>query len=169
MKTKLIITDIDGVWTDGGMYLTENGDEIKKFNTADSFGILAARKFKILTCIITGEKTSIVEKRAKKLKVDYVFQGAKDKVTIASNLIKKLNISFDEVAFIGDDIGDYLLLQKAGISSCPYQSPSFIQNVVSFVTKENGGEGAFRSFVLKVLKINNITESEILESLNGNT
>ena len=52
MKTKLIITDIDGVWTDGGMYLTENGDEIKKFNTADSFGILAARKFKILTCII---------------------------------------------------------------------------------------------------------------------
>ena len=84
MKTKLIITDIDGVWTDGGMYITEKGDEFKKFNTSDSLGILIAKEFKILTCIITGEKTKLLQKRAEKLGVDYVFQGVKNKIKITT-------------------------------------------------------------------------------------
>lgn len=167
MKTKLIITDIDGVWTDGGMYITEKGDEFKKFNTSDSLGIIIAKEFKILTCIITGEKTKLLQKRAEKLGVDYVFQGVKNKIKIAEKLINDLNISFDNVAYIGDDIGDINLLKKVSISACPNQAPDFIKNMVTFISKKNGGDGAFRDFVIKVMELNHINMSQILKQLNN--
>jgi len=86
---KLIITDIDGVWTDGGMYYDQNGNELKKFNTSDSAGILFCKGFNIPVAIITGEDTEIVKRRAKKLKIEYLFQGVSDKLKIATELIKK--------------------------------------------------------------------------------
>ena len=92
MHIKLIITDIDGVWTDSGMYYDENGNELKKFNTYDSAGVIFAKKLNIKTGIITGEETFSVKKRSNKLKVDYLFQGIKDKVSVAKNLISKLCI-----------------------------------------------------------------------------
>ena len=115
MLPKLVITDIDGVWTDGGMYYDQTGNEWKKFNTSDSVGILLCKKLEIKTVIITGEKTEIVKRRAEKLKVDYFFDGVKNKVEVAQQLIKELNISFNEVAFIGDDINDINLLQLVGM------------------------------------------------------
>ena len=80
MIPKLIITDIDGVWTDGGMYYDQTGNEWKKFNTADSAGVLFCKYYKIPVAIITGEETQIVKRRADKLKVDFLFQGVKNKL-----------------------------------------------------------------------------------------
>src|SRR5690606_13065020 len=99
---KLIITDIDGVWTDGGMYYDQTGNERKKFNTSDSAGVLVCKKLNIPVGIITGEDTEIVRRRADKLKIEFLYQGISYKLSVAKELCKKLNISLNEVAHIGD-------------------------------------------------------------------
>jgi 3-deoxy-D-glycero-D-galacto-nononate 9-phosphatase len=164
MLPKLIITDIDGVWTDGGMYYDQTGNELKKFNTADSAGVLLCKKFGIKLAIITGEKTEIVKRRAEKLKVDYFFDGVKDKVEIADKLTSELSISYKEVAFIGDDINDIHLLRKVGLNGTPANGISFIKNFVNIITEKKGGEGAFREFVERVLS-SEYSYEEIIEKI----
>jgi len=148
---KLILTDIDGVWTDGGMYYDQTGNEWKKFNTSDSAGVLFCKEMNIPIGIITGENTLIVSKRADKLKIDFLFQGISDKLSIAEELCEKLNIQLSDVAYIGDDIGDLSLLVKVGISASPNNSSEYIKDKVHFVTQKNGGDGAFREFVETIL------------------
>lgn len=152
-KPKLILTDIDGVWTDGGMYYDQTGNEWKKFHTYDSAGVLFAHQNEIPVGIITGEDTEIVARRAAKLKIDYLFQGVKNKLEVAENLCKELNISLDEVAYIGDDLGDVELLKKVGISATPNSAPEYIKKYSQMVMTKNGGEGVFREFVEKILGI----------------
>ncbi len=151
MKIKLIATDIDGVWTDGGMYYDDGENEFKKFNTSDSAGVLFARINEIPIAIITGEKTNIVQRRAEKLKVDFLFQGINNKSKTMADLCKELRIGLDEVAYIGDDINDLKLLTEVGISACPKNAPDYIKDKVHWVLKKNGGDGAFREFVEKIL------------------
>jgi YrbI family 3-deoxy-D-manno-octulosonate 8-phosphate phosphatase len=151
VKPKLIITDIDGVWTDGGMYYDQISIEFKKFNTSDSAGILFCRSLGIKTAIITGENTNIVERRSKKLHIDYLFQGVTDKLSIARKLTEEIGIKLSEVAYIGDDLYDLELLRSVGFSGCPSNSPSYIKSEVHFITEKCGGEGAFREFVEKIL------------------
>lgn len=148
---KLIITDIDGVWTDGGMYYDQTGNEWKKFNTSDSAGILFCKKINIPVCIITGENTEIVKRRAEKLKIDYVYQGISNKLEVAKELANKLNIQFNEIAHIGDDLGDVELLKAVGFSCAPANAPLYIQKLVSYVTKTKGGDGAFREYIEEIL------------------
>jgi 3-deoxy-D-manno-octulosonate 8-phosphate phosphatase (KDO 8-P phosphatase) len=144
---KLILTDIDGVWTDGGMYYDQTGNEWKKFNTADSAGILFARKLNIPVGIITGEQTAIVQRRAEKLKIDLLYQGIQDKLTVVRNLASEMGIELSEIAYIGDDIGDLSVLKVVGMSAAPSNAPNYIQKHVHYVTRKQGGEGAFREFV----------------------
>jgi 3-deoxy-D-manno-octulosonate 8-phosphate phosphatase (KDO 8-P phosphatase) len=148
---KLVVTDIDGVWTDGGMYYDQTGNEWKKFNTADSAGVLYCRRLNIPVAIITGEQTMIVENRAKKLKVDYLHQGVKDKLEVAKKLCADLNISLSEVAYIGDDLNDVELLKAVGFSASPNNAPLYIKKIVHHVTTKSGGDGAFREFVETVI------------------
>jgi len=148
---KLVLTDIDGVWTDGGMYYDNNGNEWKKFNTSDSAGVLFLNYLNIPFGIVTGENTSIVERRAQKLKVKYLFQGVKSKVEVAEMLCEKLNIKMNNIAYIGDDINDISLLKIVGYSACPNNSPEYVKKVVHRVMKKNGGDGAFREFVEQLL------------------
>ena len=103
---KLILTDIDGVWTDGGMYYGQNGNEWKRFNAADGVGVNLCKALNIPVGIITGENTEIVRRRAEKLNVKIVLQGIRDKVAATSTLCMDMKISMEEVAFIGDDIND---------------------------------------------------------------
>ena len=148
---KLILTDIDGVWTDGGMYYDQTGNEWKKFNTSDSAGVLFARRLEIPVGIITGECTQIVERRAKKLNVDYLFQGVSDKLKIAEELCSKLGISLSEVAYIGDDIIDIPLLNSAGVAGVPSSAPQYIQDLATLKLAKRGGEGVFREFVETII------------------
>jgi 3-deoxy-D-glycero-D-galacto-nononate 9-phosphatase len=156
---KLVLTDIDGVWTDAGMYYDQQGNELKKFNTADSAGILFCKKLNIPVGIITGENTEIVKRRSEKLKIDYLYQGISDKLTIAKDLCQQLNINLSDVAYIGDDIGDIQLLKAVGISCCPNNASSYIKEMVKFTTNKNGGEGAFREFIEEILISNNLLET----------
>lgn len=154
---KLIITDIDGVWTDGGMYYDQTGNEWKKFNTSDSAGVLFSHKFNIPVVIITGEETAIVKRRAEKLKIDHLFQGISDKLTVAKKLCGELKIDLSDVAYIGDDIGDIELLKNVGFSAAPNNAPDYIKSIVHYVTKKNGGDGAFREFVEYIFTSHNIS------------
>ena len=158
---KLFLTDIDGVWTDGGMYYGENGSEFKKFNTSDSAGVLFCRLLDINVGIITGENSRSVKRRADKLKIKHYFLGVKDKVKVAKDLIDELGISWEEVAYIGDDINDIQLLKKVGLSACPINSPEYVKELVNWVIPTKGGDGAFRHFVEKYLKQNNLLRTAV--------
>lgn len=164
MLPKLIITDIDGVWTDGGMYYDQRGNEWKKFNTSDSAGVLFCKKINIPVCIITGENTEIVKRRADKLKIEFLYQGINNKLQVAQDLCENLKISLSEVAYIGDDIGDIALLKAAGFSAAPANASNYIKDIVHYVTKLKGGEGAFREFVEHILSQEDKLE-EVLNSL----
>lgn len=148
---KLVLTDIDGVWTDAGMYYDQTGNEWKKFSTSDSAGVLFCKHLSIPVGIITGEDTAIVQRRAEKLKIDYLFQGIQDKLSVATELCKDLNIDLSEVAYIGDDLGDVALLKSVGFSAAPANAPEYIRNMVHFTTQKSGGDGAFRAFIEEIL------------------
>lgn len=158
MIPKLILTDIDGVWTDGGMYYDQTGNEWKKFHTYDSAGVLFAHQRGIKVGIITGEITTIVERRAKKLKIDYLFQGIKDKLSIVADLAAKLGIEFKEIAYIGDDINDIELLRAIGIAGVPASAPEYVKYLSTVQLHKKGGEGVFREFVEKILEINDFND-----------
>lgn len=152
-RPKLILTDIDGVWTDGGMYYDQTGNEWKKFHTYDSAGVLFCHQHNIPVGIITGEETEIVRRRAEKLKVDYLFQGVKDKLEVIIQLAEKLNIDFSEIAYIGDDLNDIEVLKNVGISGAPSSAPEYIKKLTNVKLVKKGGEGVFREFVEIVLKL----------------
>ena len=148
---KLVITDIDGVWTDAGMYYDQTGNEWKKFSTSDSAGVLFCKHLTIPICIITGEDTNIVQRRAEKLGIEYIFQGIQDKLSVATSICNQLGISLSEVAYIGDDLGDVALLKAVGFSAAPANAPEYIRKLVHFTTQKSGGDGAFREFVEEIL------------------
>lgn len=150
LKIKLFFTDVDGVLTDGGMYYSENGDELKKFNTRDGMGFELLRDAGIKTGIITSENTKIVERRAAKLKVDYLFQGKREggKLAAAMEICTKEGLTLENVAYIGDDINCMDLLEAVGMAACPadaLQSVKDIKNIRKLTL--NGGEGVVREFV----------------------
>lgn len=144
---KLILTDIDGVWTDGGMYYDGTNLELKKFHTYDSAGVLFAHHMGIPVGILTGENTEIVRRRAEKLKVDYLYLGVKNKLAIAQELCKELQIELRDVAYIGDDLNDMALLKQVGWAGVPISAPEYVRSLASVQLEKSGGDGVFREFV----------------------
>ncbi|MFY7965500.1 MAG: cytidylyltransferase domain-containing protein [Chitinophagaceae bacterium] len=156
-KIKLFATDVDGVLTDAGMYYSESGDELKKFNTRDGKGIELLHKAGIKTAIITSENTKIVERRAAKLKVNYLYQGKEHsgKLDILKEICKKENISLSEVAYIGDDINCSEALQSVGWACCPVDAELSVKNIYGIqVLDKKGGDGVVREFIEKILSYN---------------
>jgi len=143
-KIKMLITDVDGVMTDGGMYYSEKGDELKKFNTHDGMGMELIRERGIKIAIVTKENTKIVEHRAKKLKVDELFQGVEDKLIVLEELKNKYNLEYSEIAYIGDDINDISVSKKVGISVCPNDAVDVVKNICTYIAEKKGGEGVVR-------------------------
>lgn len=161
MKIKLVVTDIDGVWTDGGMFYSSNGEELKKFNTIDSGGVLLLKAMNIPLMVITGENSPATESRMKKLKIKNFIPGAKDKLDIVLSFCKENNIDPSEVAYLGDDLNDLKLLQKAGLSAVPASSVDYVKKKAQWVLQKKGGEGVFREFVEKILKEAGILEEAV--------
>jgi len=157
-KIKLFITDIDGVWTNGSMFYNEKGYVGKQFHTYDSAGVIFLKLLGIPTAIISGEDSKAVQIRGKKLKIEDVFTGVKDKVLTAEKILLKYKISWDEVAYIGDDINDLKIFEKAALTACPSQSPHYIKEKVDWILSKKGGEGVFREFVEKYLTENHLLD-----------
>lgn len=153
-KIKLFLSDVDGVLTDAGMYYTESGDEFKKFNTHDGMGFNLLQQAGIKTGIITTETTKIVERRAAKLCIDYVYQGVGfgGKLRSALEICAKENISMEEVAYIGDDINCIELLQAVGVAACPSNATKKVMAIPGIIILERaGGDGAVREFAEMIL------------------
>jgi len=154
-KVKLFLSDVDGTLTDAGMYYGQNDEELKKFNTHDGKAFELLRNAKIKTGIITSENTKIVTNRAKKLKVDYLYQGLEHngKLEIVLEICKKEGISIDEVAYIGDDINCKELLEAVGVKACPKNATSSVKNIPNIIELSlRGGDGAVREFVDIILR-----------------
>lgn len=151
---KVFLTDVDGVLTDAGMYYTESGDEFKKFNTHDGMAFSLLREVGIKTGILTSENTKIVERRAHKLRADYLYQGIKGdgKLTAAREICKLEGISLKQVAYIGDDINCIPLLRSVGVSACPSNAVNSVKEIPGIIKlRAQGGDGAVREFVEHIL------------------
>lgn len=161
MLPKLVITDIDGVWTDGGMYYTAAGDTAKRFCVKDGWGVIFLRKLGIPMAIMTGEDSEIVRKRALKLKIERCHTGVKDKLELTRRLCDELGITLADVAFIGDDLNDLPLLLAVGLPACPVNTPDYVSRHVKLRLKTHGGHGAFREFVETMLADENMLAQAI--------
>lgn len=149
-QIKLFLSDVDGTLTDGGMYYSEKGDELKKFNTRDGMGFQLLREAGIKVGIITSENTQIVANRAKKLKIDYLVQGKRDggKLAAVKEICNIMGISLTEVAYIGDDINCLELLSSVGLAACPLDANVNLKNISNIrIMNRKGGEGCVREFI----------------------
>jgi len=149
-KVKLFLSDVDGTLTDSGMYYSEDGDELKKFNTRDGKGFELLRNSGIKTGIITSENTEVVARRAKKLKLDYLYQGLehKGKLDIVKELCAIENIDLNEVAYIGDDVNCMDLLKEVGLAACPSDAVQKVKSISGImVLNTKGGYGVVREFI----------------------
>lgn len=149
---KLFLTDCDGCLTDGGMYYSEQGDEMKKFNTKDGMGFQLLREQGLLVGIVTGEDRALNKRRAEKLKLDIIEQGCSDKVMVIDNLCRKLQLEWKNVLYIGDDRNDLAVMQKTGFSCCPADAIPEVQEAADYVTRAKGGAGVIREAAELLLK-----------------
>ena len=153
---RLVLTDVDGVLTDGGMFYSESGDEMKKFNTRDGMAFELLRQAGIKTGIITSENTKIVEDRAKKIKADYLVQGKREggKLAAAQAICLQEGMTLNNVAYIGDDINCFELLSSVGLPACPIDAMQKVKEITDIrILSKKGGEGVFREFVEYILSL----------------
>ena len=155
-KIKMVITDVDGVLTDGGMLYIDGDLEAKQFNTKDGMGVEILKKNKIACAIITGETHSSVIRRAKKLEIDEIHTGIKNKLEVVHKISTKYDLNLDQIAYIGDDINDLESMTAVGLSIAVGDAVEEIKSVASITLKTNGGEGAFREFVDLLISAHNI-------------
>lgn len=150
-RIRLLATDVDGVLTDGGMYYSDSGQQMKKFNVWDGMGLALMIEAGFIIGIITTEKTKLVAQRAKKLKIEEVHQGVWDKLGVLKDMGNRYGIALKEMAYIGDDLNDYKALQAVGLSVTPANGRLEIQKVVHYVCRAKGGEGVIREIADMIL------------------
>lgn len=149
---KMVLTDCDGCLTDGGMYYSEYGDELKKFNTKDGVGFRLLREHGIYTGIITGEKMDLLLRRANKLQLNILKMGIEDKLQTVKEICAEYQIRLDEVAYIGDDINDIEVIEQVGFGCSVKDGMEIVKKKAIYVTKAKGGEGVIREIADLVLK-----------------
>ena len=150
-KIKLILTDVDGVLTDGCMYYSSKGEELKKFHTRDGMAVELLLQKNIKTIIITREKSKIVISRAKKINVFKVYSGIKQKDKILNQICTKFKVAPNEIVFIGDDINDEKIMKLVGLSFAPSDATQTIKNIADIITNAKGGQGVLREVTDKIL------------------
>lgn len=142
---ELVVLDVDGTLTDGKIIYTNDGDEIKAFDVSDGLAIAVwTKKFGKKAAIITGRKSSLVERRAKELGISHLYQGVHNKDEVLENILKEENLSWNQVAAIGDDLNDFKMLKKVGLSFTPQNGSHYVKEIVNVVCTKKGGEGAVR-------------------------
>jgi 3-deoxy-D-manno-octulosonate 8-phosphate phosphatase (KDO 8-P phosphatase) len=151
-QIKMLIMDVDGVLTDGKIIIDTHGNELKIFNVYDGAGIDMAHKAGLLTAIISGRYCNAVVYRAKELHINEVYQSVGDKIDVFHSLLDKYMLVTSQVAYIGDDIFDIPLLEQVGLSIAPCNAIPEVKDIVDYVTKNSGGNGAVREMVDMILK-----------------
>jgi len=155
-KIKLLLTDVDGVLTDGGMYYSSKGDIMKKFFVRDGMGVTLLRKHGIDTIIVTKEKNPIINEWYKKMNVKKLYDGILDKGKILNEICKKFEVDPEQICYIGDDINDITLLEKVGFSVVPNDGIIEAKKICDYVCIINGGRGVLREIADMILQVQKI-------------
>ena len=163
---KILVLDVDGTLTDGKIYVDDKDNSFKAFNVKDGFALVNWLKLGGEVAILTGKKSNIVEKRAKELGIKYIIQGSKNKKQDLKNLLKELNITFENVAYMGDDLNDLGVMKSVGFSACPKDSVQEVLEITNFISSKNGGDGAVREFLEHIMKKNEMWK-KILEKYSN--
>ena len=154
-KIKVVITDNDGVLTDTGVYYSEKGEVLKRFSIRDGMGVERLRKHAgIETIIITGEESASVKARAEKLQIKEYYLGAKNKLRLLDEILKKNEIGKENVAYIGDDVNDLDIMEQVGFKATPADGMNFIKHIADYVCENKSGNGAFRELAELILAYN---------------
>ena len=149
---KLLVFDVDGCLTDGSIIYGSNKDEYKAFNVKDGLAIASWSRLGLKSAIITGRNSKVVERRACELGITHLHQGIKDKKTLLEEILKEENLSWENVAAIGDDLNDFGMLQSVGWSFTPNDGVNLIQKSVKTVLKTKGGRGAVREMIDMIIE-----------------
>ena len=153
---ELLILDVDGTLTDGSIFHTNDGDELKAFDVKDGLAVASwTKKLGKKVAIITGRTSKVVEKRAAELQVSHLFQGVDNKDEIIEQILQEESLKWENVAAIGDDLNDYKMLKRASLSFCPNDAVEDIRSLVNVVCKSKGGEGAVREMIEYILDYDN--------------
>lgn len=156
----LLLTDSDGVLTDGGVYYSERGEEMKRFSIRDGMGVARLRTMvNVDVGIVTGETSASVKKRAEKLSITELHLGIKDKVAVVNEISNRMNLQLEQIAYIGDDTNDVEVMKLVGLSACPNDAISMVKKVSDYICTNNGGHGAFRDFAEFIIGAKMINES----------
>ncbi|MCF1426485.1 MAG: 3-deoxy-manno-octulosonate-8-phosphatase KdsC [Shewanella sp.] len=141
---KLLICDVDGVFSDGRIYLSNSGEELKAFHTRDGFGIRSALSTGFHIAVITGRQSQLVENRMTALGIEDIYQGIDDKLVPFEALLRKYQLTADQVAYIGDDMVDLPVMQLVGLAVCVADGHPYVRQLADMVTQVPGGYGAVR-------------------------
>ena len=140
----LWIFDVDGTMTDGGIYYDNNGNEFKKFNTRDAAAFFALKAVGCKSMVLTGRECAATKKRMQELDIDFIVQGVKDKKTFVDGFLREKNLSYDDVACVGDDWNDLSLMKECGFKACPAGACKEIKQIADYISSLDGGQGAVR-------------------------
>jgi 3-deoxy-D-manno-octulosonate 8-phosphate phosphatase (KDO 8-P phosphatase) len=151
-KIKLLILDVDGVMTDGGIIMDSKGQELKQFNVRDGHGLKVLQRYGMKVAIITGRQSKVVEYRAKDLDIEEVYQKVFNKKEVFEKILKKHKLSADETAFLGDDIIDIPVLRRVGFSVAVADAVDVVKKSVDYITENKGGHGAVREVCEMILQ-----------------
>ncbi|HIQ28406.1 MAG TPA: HAD-IIIA family hydrolase [Sulfurovum sp.] len=162
MSIELIVLDVDGTMTDSRITYSEKGDEIKSFNVKDGLAIASWRKLGKQVAIITGRSSSIVARRAKELRIEHFYQGIDNKKEVLEALLKKLDLTMESVAAIGDDLNDLSMLKSAEISFVPRDASAYVDKIADVILSKKGGDGAVREMI-EYLIVNEGLEEQYLK------
>ena len=153
MNIKLLVMDVDGTLTDGRIYMGPGGEALKSFNIKDGYGIVHLLPVMgIEPVIITGRKSLILNKRCEELGITRLYQGIKNKIEILNGILDEIGCTYEQVAYIGDDLNDLECMQLAAISGCPADAVPEVKEKVSYISEYNGGAGAVRDFICWLAK-----------------
>ncbi len=159
-KIKIVLSDIDGVLTDGGMYYAEDGMVMKKFFVKDGMGTTLLKKAGLLTGVISSDVSLINKTRAERLKMDFIYLSVWEKEKTLDEICEQTKLSLENIAFIGDDVNDLQILQKVGFAACPVDAVDEVKKIVHYRCKNKGGKGAYREVADLLLKSQHLDSDE---------
>lgn len=155
---KLVVFDVDGIFSDGSIYLGNDGEELKAFNTKDGYGVKALASCGIQTAVITGRQSDIVESRMQSLNLNYIMQGREDKNTAMQELMETSGFKSYQIASMGDDMPDLGMFAHSAIKASVQDGHPMVKKEANFITTLGGGKGAVREFCDLFLQVNNKLE-----------
>lgn len=150
-RLRLVVLDVDGVLTDGGLYYADSGAELKRFHVRDGQGIVLLHAAGVRTAIVTARRSAAVERRAGELGIGEVHQGVADKLEAVKALLARLQVSAADTCYVGDDVGDLAAMRLVGVAAAPADAAPVVRRAAALVTRAAGGQGAVRELADRIL------------------